>query len=202
VLFACICSSSIAFVSHSLRVGCRHRFTTVASTPHSIEPTDAVKIFGRLAEKFILLDASAGMCCYSACSDCEYRLPGGGYRMADQSSARPKWIPAYRHRSGANGRDHTSIWSAELFTNRPSVSKVEFVETIQGLSYAPPLGGPYVSASAATVHDTVALEAFFDVLANGKQNLTINRMSARLKQLADGEEGLTWAGFQRALGIL
>merc|ERR1711966_254793 len=57
------------------------------------DPKEAVKSFGRLAEKYIMLDASAGMCCYSACTDCEYREPGGGYRMADQSSARPKWIP-------------------------------------------------------------------------------------------------------------
>jgi hypothetical protein len=42
-----------------------------------IEPKEAVKLFGRLAEKFIMLDSSGGMCCYSACSDCEYRLPGG-----------------------------------------------------------------------------------------------------------------------------
>jgi len=54
------------------------------------DPKEAVKLFGRLAEKYIMLDASAGLCCYSACSDCEYREPGGGYRMADQSAARPK----------------------------------------------------------------------------------------------------------------
>ena len=60
------------------------------ATETLVEPKEAVKIFGRLAEKYIMLDASGGLCCYSACSDCEYRLPGGGYRMADQSAARPK----------------------------------------------------------------------------------------------------------------
>ena len=30
-----------------------------------IDPKDAVKIFGRLAEKYIMLDESGGMCCYS-----------------------------------------------------------------------------------------------------------------------------------------
>ena len=60
------------------------------ATETLVEPKEAVKIFGRLAEKYIMLDDSGGLCCYSACSDCEFRLPGGGYRMADQSAARPK----------------------------------------------------------------------------------------------------------------
>ena len=34
----------------------------------SIVPKEAVKLFGRLAEKYIMLDSSGGMCCYSACS--------------------------------------------------------------------------------------------------------------------------------------
>lgn len=34
----------------------------------SIEPKEAVKLFGRLAEKYIMLDSSGGMCCYSACA--------------------------------------------------------------------------------------------------------------------------------------
>lgn len=34
----------------------------------TIDPKEAVKVFGRLAEKYIMLDSSGGMCCYSACS--------------------------------------------------------------------------------------------------------------------------------------
>ena len=34
----------------------------------TIDPKEAVKIFGRLAEKYIMLDSSGGMCCYSACT--------------------------------------------------------------------------------------------------------------------------------------
>ena len=83
-----------------------------------IEPKEAVKIFGRLAEKYIILDPSAGMCCYSACTDCEYRLPGGGYIMADQSASRPKWIPIYEKRS-YNENDHVTGWSTGIFTDGP-----------------------------------------------------------------------------------
>ena len=32
-----------------------------------VDDKQLVKLFGRLAEKYIMLDASGGMCCYSAC---------------------------------------------------------------------------------------------------------------------------------------
>lgn len=34
----------------------------------SLETKEVVKLFGRLAEKYIMLDDSGGMCCYSGCS--------------------------------------------------------------------------------------------------------------------------------------
>ncbi len=37
-------------------------------TEVSMEPKEAVKLFGRLAEKYIMLDATGGMCCYSGCT--------------------------------------------------------------------------------------------------------------------------------------
>lgn len=105
----------------------------------SIEPKDAVRLFGRLAEKYIMLDESGGMCCYSGCTDCEYRLPDGGYRMADQSAARPKWIPVYEERCFANqGKEHKAKWSTDIFTDGPAVTKEEFVNAVAEMSYAPP----------------------------------------------------------------
>ena len=58
---------------------------TAISTP------DAAKIFGRLAEPQLYLDATVGVCCHSACSDCEWRSPDGGYRCAlrPQTAASP-----------------------------------------------------------------------------------------------------------------
>jgi len=171
-----------------------------------------VKLFGRLAEKYIMLDDSGGMCCYSACSDCEFRLPGGGYRMADQSSARPKWIPSYETRKNSSN-EHTSKWSTELFVNTNdsnnddeevlALTLDEFLVNVAQLSYAPPLGGPYVGASAATLDldqpaDSLAIKALFTILSQGKDKLTRIRMSKRLKEMANGEEGLTWSGFQAA----
>ena len=192
----------------SLTSRTQHLFSSATSeeeevgAPPSIEPKEAVKLFGRLAEKYIILDESAGMCCYSACSDCEYRLPGGGYKMADQSAARPKWIPIYEERSfPAQDKEHTTKWSSEIFANGPSVNKEEFVEALRGMQYAPCLGGPFVAASGAEMEDTSAAEALFDLLAGEKEKLARFKMSVRLKELADGEQGLTWAMFSSALGL-
>ena len=47
--------------------------------------------------------------CYSACTDCEYKIPDIGYRITEQSSPRPKWIAAYDHRSFlSSGEEHVS----------------------------------------------------------------------------------------------
>jgi len=174
--------------------------TSEPATAVSIDPKEAVKIFGRLADKYILLDSSGGMCCYSACTDCEYRLPGGGYRMTDQSSSRPKWVCAYDERNfEASGKQHSSKWSLEIFTNGPAVTKEEFVEAMVNMPYNPPLGGPYVGASSAAIEDTTGVEALFDLLAGEKEKLTKHRMQTRLKEMANGEEGMTWASFSPLL---
>jgi hypothetical protein len=169
--------------------------TTAAAV---VDPKEMVKIFGRLAEKYIALDSSAGQCCYSACSDCEYRLPGGGYRMAESTAARPKWIPVYERRN-SNGREHVTKWSSEIFRDSTAVDIDEFVERLVGMEYIPPLGGPYVGASTATVDDTSVAKLLFQKLAGSKTKLTKHRMSQQLQFLGDGSEGLTWASFQKAL---
>jgi hypothetical protein len=169
-----------------------------------LDPKEAVKVFGRLAEKYIMLDSSGGLCCYSACKDCEFRRPDGGYIMADQSAARPKWIPSYTSRA-ANGKEHVSKWSSQLFRpGQMALTKGEFCHQLVQLDYAPILGGPFVSASAAASieSNSTAAAALFDALADGKEKLTKIKMSTRLKQLASGDEGLVWSAFATAVGII
>jgi hypothetical protein len=167
----------------------------------SIDPKkEAVKVFGRLAEKYIALDSSGGNCCYSACTDCEYRLPGGGYIMADQSASRPKWIPHYESRT-TNNREHITKWSACLFLDATSISKEEFSERLISLEYSPPLGGPYISASMAAIDDLTTVHKFFNKISEGKQEISKRKMSIRLKQLAEGEEGMTWQSFEAIMII-
>mmetsp|Transcript_2494 Transcript_2494/g.2991 ORF Transcript_2494/g.2991 Transcript_2494/m.2991 type:complete len:224 (+) Transcript_2494:85-756(+) len=174
---------------------------TTTTTTVEIEPKEMVKLFGRLAEKYIMLDSSGGMCCYSACKDCEFRLPDGGYRMADQSSARPKWIPTYEERIfESQNKEHVSKWSIDLYTTHDTkvVTKDEFVTRLVESKFVPPLGGPFMSASASGIDDTTAAEKLFDMLAGDKEKLTKHTMSKSLKVMSQGEEGLTWAAFEKA----
>ena len=167
-----------------------------------LDPKEVVKVFGRLAEKYIMLDESGGMCCYSACKDCEFRLPDGGYRMADQSAARPKWIPVYEERVfSGQGKEHTAKWKTEIFADGPSVTKEEFVEAVLALDFATPLGGPFVSKSAGKLEETTVAECLFDILADGKEKLSRHKMSLSLKDLSVGDAGLTWPKFSAALGL-
>eukprot|EP00537_Pseudo-nitzschia_pungens_P002367 CAMPEP_0172371840 /NCGR_PEP_ID=MMETSP1060-20121228/45089_1 /TAXON_ID=37318 /ORGANISM="Pseudo-nitzschia pungens, Strain cf. cingulata" /LENGTH=225 /DNA_ID=CAMNT_0013097597 /DNA_START=73 /DNA_END=750 /DNA_ORIENTATION=+ len=211
-----LCAFSIeAFVSYppgkfdatrALRSTAAEEETTSVAVPSDLDPKEVVKIFGRLAEKYIMLDESGGMCCYSACKDCEFRLPGGGYRMADQSASRPKWIPIYEERVfEGQGKEHTSKWRTGIFEESGStvVTKDEFIAAVLGLEFATPLGGPFVSKSAGKLKETETTVAgcLFDVLANGKDKLTRHRMSLSLKDLSGGEAGVTWAMFSAAMGL-
>ena len=168
-----------------------------------IDPKEAVKVFGRLAEKYIMLDESGGMCCYSACKDCEFRLPDGGYRMADQSAARPKWIPIYEERVfSGQGKEHISKWNTGIFSDgKTPVTKEEFVEAVLALDFATPLGGPFVSKSAGKLEETTVAEFLFDILADGKETLSRRKMSSSLGKLSSGEAGLNWPNFSAAFGL-
>ena len=135
--------------------------------------------------------------------------------MADQSASRPKWIPVYEDRVFANvNKEHVAKWKIGLFGTGsadggrdgesnfvPSLSKQEFVAGLVDLEFVPPLGGPFVSKTAATIEDTTLVEYLFDVLSNGKEKLSRYKMSLGLKDLADGEQGLTWASFSEAMGV-
>lgn len=177
--------------------------TSLSEIGVDLDPKEVVKVFGRLAEKYIMLDESGGMCCYSGCKDCEYRLPGGGYRMADQSAARPKWIPVYEERVfSGQGKEHMSKWKTNIFADgKSSVTKEEFVESVLELDFATPMGGPFVSKSDGKLEETTVAECFFDILANGKEKLSRHKMSLGMKQLSSGEAGLTWRAFSGALGL-
>jgi len=121
--------------------------------------------------------------------------------MAEQSSSRPKWIVAYDHRAfPSSGKEHVSKWSIDLFpTDSPVITKEEFILRLSQAKYNPPLGGPFVAANAAQTIDETLTCRFFDILSQGKDKLTKHKMGVRIKQLANGEEGMTWNEFLVAL---
>lgn len=166
-----------------------------------LSPKEACKLFGRIADKYILLDASAGLCCYSACSDCEFRDPDGGYRMADMSAARPKWVCSYARREFKTemAKQHTSAWAA-LFSSDKKLGKAAFVEGVAALPFAAPLGGPYLSAKEGAEMGDGTGEALFELLGGG-EFITERGMERGLKKLGGGaEEGIVWKTFLGGIG--
>ena len=76
------------------------------------------------------------------------------------------------------------------------------MNALTSIPYAPPLGGPYVGVSASSIEDNTLSEKLFDVMIgdNTKDKLTRHRMHLSLKSLTDGENGMTWPTFLKALG--
>lgn len=58
-----------------------------------------------------------------------------------------------------------------------------------------------MGANAAQIEDTTAAEKLFDILAGGKEKLARFKMSVQLKELAGGEQGVTWKDFAAAMGV-
>lgn len=75
---------------HSRSGSTRSASISACAVATSTSTADAAKLFGRLAEAQLYLDPTIGACCHSACSDCEWRDPEGGYRctMLDLHPAR------------------------------------------------------------------------------------------------------------------
>ena len=95
----------------------------------AVSTSEVAKLFGRLAEPVLYLDGNVGACCHSACSDCEWRDPEGGYRCDPPSpshllsaqpvvhrhclgrtavdlikATQPKWVCCYRLRDFGDER--------------------------------------------------------------------------------------------------
>lgn len=81
---------------------------TCASVSEKISTAEVAKLFGRMADSVLYLDPAVGACCHSACSDCEWRDKGGGYRFDVLKSVRNKWICCYAHRDFQDERGRCS----------------------------------------------------------------------------------------------
>lgn len=65
---------------------------------------ELIKVFGRIADKQIYLDESAGQCCHSGCDNCEWR-----YDFDVMRAARPKWLVTYQERA-FDAATHRAKW--------------------------------------------------------------------------------------------
>lgn len=110
---------------------------TVAAT--ALSTFEAAKIFCRMADATLYLDGAVGACCHSACSDCEWRLPDGGYRFDIMSSTRRKWVPCYLARDFGDERGcHVPRWAKALFPDgeaSPALTRAQFGAAMIGLDF-------------------------------------------------------------------
>ena len=180
----------------------------------SMSTIDAAKLFGRLAEQTLYLDERVGACCHSACSDCEWRLPDGGYRFDILKSSVPKWIPCYLRRDFGDERGcHIPVWSSALFPDADvsTLSRAEFDERLHGLPYNSAMG------PKGTVKEPALSEELLDSLwswlnqdAADAMSIEASTFVRRLQDLSlaedrdgvigEGPDSLVWKEFAKGLG--
>jgi len=166
---------------------------SMESTSSNVDVKEYIKIFGRLGEKMIFGDASAGLCCHSACDDCEWR-----YTFDVLQSARPKWIPTYRENKFEDGREHIAKWSGLFGEGDAPIDKEQFEEGLAAIKFEMPLGpSGFLTAKQADLSPE-AVDAFWSYIARGKPTLSAKQFSIRLKKMLgspDGDEGVMWPDF-------
>ena len=125
-LHLCVASSS------ALLLGSRCSHHTRATPPRASVSTapatiEVAKLFGRMSDAVLYLDPAVGACCHSACDDCEWRDPEGGYRFDMLKAVKNKWVCCYVHRNfeDERGRSAESAWRAHV----PHVREVRFTKT-------------------------------------------------------------------------
>lgn len=190
------------------------------ATAVAVPPAEVAKLFGRFAEKVLYLDKEVGACCHSACSDCEWRLPDGGYRFDYIKAARPKWVPCYLsrdHKLGSGGC-HVPGWAAALFpdgTDTP-ITRADFEARIRDIAYSAAMGPKGTIRSGEDTPSAEAFDLFWAWLSGGIDARPAEELEpmAVLKRLQDmsldenregaigeGPDSVDWKGFAKALGI-
>mmetsp|Transcript_22813 Transcript_22813/g.31288 ORF Transcript_22813/g.31288 Transcript_22813/m.31288 type:complete len:224 (-) Transcript_22813:72-743(-) len=168
------------------------------STHDRVDIRDSIMIFGRLADKELLLDVEgAGTpemanCCHGGCDNCNYS------RIFDSLSAgRAKWVALYTTRTLIDGRSHESPW-AKIFPSEEAISKEEFVRRIQSLPYKPQMGPPSLpqEVSAEEIPSKEAVERLWGCgLEKPPDEMTPSQLMETLKRLTGEPHGALWSDF-------
>ena len=174
---------------------------------------EAAKLFGRVAEKTLYLDKQVGACCHSACSDCEWREPDGGYRFDLLRATVPKWMPLYVSRDFEDERGcHEPVWAQTLFPGDGTCTRQEFATRFAALEFSMPMGPKGAIKADADKPSSEAVDAFWAWLCNGESCDELDAATAlqRLQDmsLAENREGaigegpdmIVWKEFAKALG--
>ena len=162
----------------------------------ALDERELAKIFGRLADKMILLDVpGAGTpemvnCCHGGCDNCDYS------HVFDQMNAgRAKWVPSYTYRQLIDGREHSSPWS-KVFENENEVNKKDFTSRLINLPYQMNMGALSVPADEAPSQE--AVDDFFNALTSGKELISKEQLEEILPMKVKDKHGVVWGAFKKA----
>jgi len=187
---------------------------SAAATTTALPSAEAARLFGRFTDPILYLDAAVGACCHSACSDCEWRDPEGGYRFDLMKSVQPKWLCCYLHRDFADERgSHTPKWVLALFPEgeaSAALSRAEFETRLQDAPFETSMGpkGAVKAGDTALAEETI--EVMWSWLADGSETLEPMQAVRRLQDMSldanregaigEGPDSIDWKTFAKALG--
>lgn len=138
----------------------------------TINTREVAKLFGRFADKELLLDVpGAGTpemmnCCHGGCDNCAY-----SHIFDFMSSARAKWIPLYIHRRLIDGREHTAPWAPLFSPDNETITKAQFSSRLQTLPLQLTMGPPQ-SVPADEDIDPLVIDKLWEALAENNDTLT------------------------------
>merc|ERR1719231_144343 len=119
--------------------------STVDAEAQTLTDIDIASVFGRLADKKLLLNVPfAGTpdmkdCCHGGCDNCDFS------RIFDEMNAgRPKWVLCYDYCELIDGRNVAPGWAAMFEGEGGALARDEFAAALSALPYRPSMG-PKVS---------------------------------------------------------
>jgi len=181
-----------------------------------VPTAEVAKLFGRFSEKTLYLEKEVGVCCHSACSDCEWRTPDGGYRFDILKATAPKWLPCYLSRDFGDERGcHVPAWSGALLPDGAGsvVSRADFEARVVGMPFdAMPMGPKGTIKSDASQPSAEALDLLWEWLCDGKECAEVEAEAVvrrfqemsldenRAGAIGEGPDMLVWKEFAKGLG--
>ncbi len=198
LLLACTSSLTDAFTPSRTpprRIPGR-RATATAAPPAVVTEVTAAQVFGRLADKKLLLDVpGAGTpemkdCCHGGCDNCDYS------RVFDEMNAgKAKWVACYVEREHSDGRRHESP-VRDLFGGDERLGVAEFVARLGEVDPRPAMGAR--PADLTSDFDAAAAEGLVRKVVGGDE-VSREAWGDALVAISGEAHGVAWRPWAKAL---
>lgn len=197
-------AAAAAFLPPRPAVHRARRAAAVRASP--LEDIELTRLFGRLAEKRLLLDvpmagtAELRNCCHGGCDNCDFS------RVFDEMSAgKPKWIPLYVKREFEDGRSAVSTWST-MFEGDELVNAAAFVDRFKKLPFTPPMGAKKALGAADDIPSDEAVLLLWTKMAGAAgvdptAELCASDMAAAMAEITKKEHGAMFSEFELAMAM-